>query len=225
MRHHAFALLLTTALLGCTGDEPVSQASPVGSALPPRQPALPEGLDTGGAVFVSLDTTTSDLPAPLHGAPPGYLLIGHLSSPGGEREILLVPGVGATAVTVAPGGWNLFAVGAFAADGRGLLCWNILVGPESAPGAMPHPSTGLAITCRRWAVGVLGPVLNASGDAAPSWLQDVVARSQGGFELAYYRDQSGWLFGTPEAGDGVYLRVDNGVSLTPPQLLEPAQLP
>jgi len=178
----------------------------------PDSPPPPQGLDTHGKPLYELDTSSAEKTAVLANAPAGASLIGRLASSDGRREIVLRTGGSDHRVTDAD--WNILATGTFDATGTALICWNVLTGPASSTGGMPHPSTGLEVRCRTWTDSP-GPVLTASDVAQHEWLIDVTSASPGHFTLTTYRDATGWMFNAM-AGDG-YLRRDlAGGSFGPP---------
>jgi hypothetical protein len=187
----------------CACEEPVAE--------PPVEPTRPAGFEGGAGPIHEIDRETEEHDGVLLNAPEGARLWGRMSSPGGKRTLYFVPAAGAGQVTAYESAWVSPPAGRFVDDGRALLCWNELTGPESAPGAMPHPSTGLALVCRLWDGGALGEPLQGAADDEPSWLQTIDEHSSG-WLVRYYRNPSGWLVGEPTEEDKLLQRVFDGSS-------------
>lgn len=210
-----------TADVDATG----APAPDVSTTVPqPAQPPLPNGIEVeGGKPLFTVDRITPDVPGVLRGGPAGATLHVWLASPGGKRSISYEPAPGAPAIELVAAAWVLSPVGAFDAAGAALFCWNRLTGPETAPGAMPHPTQGLPLVCRAVQGGKAGAELTVSADVA-SWLQDI-ALENGKLAVRYYRNQEGWLVGRNKPGDGLYSRTFDGQSLGPQVLLQSALPP
>lgn len=191
-------------LAGCRG-KPASAPA----AGPP--PPLPAGFAMTGSLF-ALDTEQPHIAGVLHGAGAGVALDQHLTSASGERELLITTATGTR--QVASGGWNLLFTGAAKPSGEALLCWNRLTGAASGAPSMPHPGTGLAVACRSFANGTLGPELAVEG-TTPGWLEDVTVETDGTWTIGFRRNADGWLVTPPQAGDGSYRRSFDGAALGP----------
>lgn len=233
MKRTLYSVALLVALTACNSSRASSSTGrpsgpigtptsvPTGSASAPVQPTLPKGITVkGGKPLFSLDTSEPDVALPIHGGPPGVVLDARLASTGGQREIRLTDSYG-RAELVAPSGWNILAVAAFQANGDLAVCWNLLTGPESAPGAMPHPSAGLALKCRLRQSGKYGKVIDVAPDTAPAWLVDVTASSGSTYIVKYYRNKDGWLITPPSKGDGVFTRTLSSSGLGSPTPASP----
>lgn len=188
------------ALFACGGgaDTPLDTEPVVG----PTQPSPPPGLSHEGDTLFSLDVAAREVGAETRGAPEGVALLGVLADQGGRRA--LVVREGDRAVEVAPPGWHLPPVGAWRGE-EALICWNTLTGPESAPGAMPHPSGGLSLQCRQGGRS-LGPAVSFDAGGAPAWLVDVQVEGDGWLVTAYH-NAAGWLLGEVRDGDGLRART------------------
>lgn len=201
------AALLCTAIcgtpLGCA-DEP--RAAPVA---PPRNDSPPAPSPTLPNPRMAVDTSRTEVPAVLRGAP-GYALIGRLASPDGQREIVLEAPDGSR-MLIATADWNILA-GGVSSDGRHLsICWNVLTGPHAKGGEPPDPADGLELRCRYGVDNDYGPPVRMD-ESVPVWLQDLTSRDVSNFTVDYYRDSRGTLLGARQPGDGKYRRPFNGVT-------------
>jgi hypothetical protein len=170
----------------------------------PVHPTPPPEIHLEGDSLFSLDVETSVIEARLQDGPQGARLTEELASNGGKRAILYRPSADGPQELVAEPGWHILPAGAVDEAGNLLVCWNRLTGPETAKGAMPHPSAGLALICRYRSGGKWGTEIVAGADV-PSWLQTI--RLDGdNLVVRYHRNPSGWLVNDVEEGDGIWER-------------------
>jgi hypothetical protein len=178
------------------------------SETPPPELSLPHG-----KVF-SLDTSTKEYSTSIAGST--ATLVSVLASAGGQRRLELRDG--GKARVLAPAAWNLPPHAAVAPDGGVLACWNTLTGRASND-QMPHPTLGMTLSCVL-AVGMKpgGAVQLPTGSAKGVWLV-AVRRDAEAFVVRYVRDETGWLFGSPAAEDGIYDIGGDGESFSEPSLV------
>jgi hypothetical protein len=203
---------------------PIPLASALESSASPLAPAPGQNRPLGMTVeqdqpLFSLDVSQPNVTLTAHGLPPGVTLGARLANAGGQRAIELTDSAGRVEM-VAEADWNLPAVAALSANGTLLVCWNLLTGPESEEGGMPHPSTGLALYCRSRKDGSYSDAFAVAETGVPCWLKDVKAEEGDGFSILYFRNQSGWLIGPPAEGDGIFRQGFDGTNLAPPVVLE-----
>jgi hypothetical protein len=172
--------------------------------------------------LLSVDTTTPEVAGVLHGAPPGWSLIGTLADDVGRRAIGLRRPGGVDAVAAAD--WNLLAVGAVGAGDGVLVCWNRLTGAEGPGGVLPYPAHGLVLVCRHRSAGGVLTAEVETGDGAPVWVIDVLPAGEA-FTVHYYLNHHGWLVGPPADGDGIFARTWTGAGFSAPTPIEAGGTP
>ena len=180
-------------------------------------PPLPENVELDGDTFFGLDNETPEMPATLTGMV-GASLTGRLSSPEGEREIIL--NFRGDEEVVFTGGWNLPPVGAFGEEGDALVCMNRLVGEPTrlTEGNVPDPRLGVDLVCRHRVNGVWRKEVKLARDGAAAWLINVLPRRGGSYWVVCSTDHYGMMFSDPEPGDGIYRVAFADGKLNSPQL-------
>ncbi|HRC88211.1 MAG TPA: hypothetical protein PK413_21700, partial [Thermoanaerobaculia bacterium] len=178
---------------------------------PPSDPSLQfDGLDPNFQEHFVPDLSSEDYPFPILGDTT-HEVATPLSRPTGERDVVYrkVGGGGSTVLNTASPSWNLLAAGIQLSGGRTAVCWNRLVGTDSAAthGTMPDPRGGVALLCRTWNGTAWGAEQVISAGQPASWLQELKLNAQGKAVVVYLKDSFGTLFNTGKPGDGIVVQT------------------